>query len=113
VSLTSKSFCTGSLSAVSSASASSALSAKRGASPLFRDQGPPVLGRQQAQRRAPFLEYLARNGALLGRDGAPRFADNALLALALLTAESEPVQKDLLVRLTINLMVDPATSARA
>ena len=60
-----------------------------------------------------FLEYLARNGALLGHDGAPRFADNALVALALLTAESEPAQKDLLVRLTINLMVDPATSARA
>lgn len=60
-----------------------------------------------------FLEYLARNGALLRRDGTPRFADNALVALALLTAESEPAQKDLLVRLTINLMVDPATSARA
>lgn len=60
-----------------------------------------------------FLEYLARNGALLGRDGAPRFADNALVALALLTAESEPAQKDLLVRLTINLMLDPAASARA
>ena len=60
-----------------------------------------------------FLEYLVRNGALLRRDGAPRFADNALVALALLTAESEPVQKDLLVRLTINLMVDPAASASA
>jgi hypothetical protein len=65
------------------------------------------------QRDQSVVSGSKRNGALLGRDGAPRFADNALLALALLTAESEPVQKDLLVRLTINLMVDPATSARA
>ncbi len=53
-----------------------------------------------------FLEYLHRNGAFVRRDGTPRFADNALVALALLTAESEPAQKDLMVRLTINLLVD-------
>ncbi len=58
-----------------------------------------------------FLEYLARNGALLGSGGVPRFADNALVALALLTAESEPAQKDLMVRLTINLLVDSGASA--
>ncbi len=54
-----------------------------------------------------FLEYLARNRALLLADGRTRFADNALVALALLTAESDPAQKDLMVRLTINLLVDP------
>jgi hypothetical protein len=52
------------------------------------------------------LEYLHRNGAPLHRDRTPRFADNALVALTLLTAESEPAQKDLMVRLTINLLVD-------
>jgi len=54
-----------------------------------------------------FLEYLARNGSLLGRDGTPRFADNALVALALLIAESDPAQKELMIRLTINLIAEP------
>jgi prophage maintenance system killer protein len=53
-----------------------------------------------------FLEYLARNGALLRADGTPRFADNALVALALLTAESEPSQKDLMIRLVMHLLAD-------
>jgi prophage maintenance system killer protein len=53
-----------------------------------------------------FLDYLGSNGALLRSDGAPRFADNTLVALALLIAESDPAQKDLMVRLTINLLVE-------
>lgn len=53
-----------------------------------------------------FLDYLARNDSLLGSDGAPRFADSTLVALALLIAESDPAQKDLVVRLTINLLVE-------
>ena len=53
-----------------------------------------------------FLEYLRRNGLLLRADGAPRLADNAMVALALLIAESEPVQKDLMIRLVLNLLAD-------
>ena len=53
-----------------------------------------------------FLEYLARNGALLRADRTPRFADNALVALALLTAESEPSQKELMIRLVMHLLTD-------
>jgi hypothetical protein len=33
-----------------------------------------------------------------------RFAENAIVALALLIAESAPAQKDLLIRLTLALM---------
>ncbi|HYC77085.1 MAG TPA: virulence protein RhuM/Fic/DOC family protein [Planctomycetota bacterium] len=51
-----------------------------------------------------FLEYLRRHGLLLRADGAPRFADNAIVALALLIAESEAAQKDLMVRLTLRLL---------
>ena len=51
-----------------------------------------------------FLEYLRRNGLLLRADGAPRLADNAMVALALLIAESEPSQKDLMIRLVLNLL---------
>ena len=61
----------------------------------------------------PFLEFLARNGALLLRDGRPRFADNALVALALPTAGSDPAHKDLMTRLTLDSRVDPAAGAHA
>ncbi len=53
-----------------------------------------------------FLEYLRRNRILVGPDGRPRFADNAMVALALLVAESEPAQKDLMIRLILNLLED-------
>jgi prophage maintenance system killer protein len=51
-----------------------------------------------------FLEYLRRNGLLLRRSGEPRLADNAMVALALLVAESSPKQKDLMIRLVLNLL---------
>lgn len=55
-----------------------------------------------------FLEYLRRNGLLLRPDGAPRLADNAMVALALLIAESEAGHKDLMIRLVLNLLGDEA-----
>jgi prophage maintenance system killer protein len=53
-----------------------------------------------------FLEYLRRNGLLVHPGGAPRLADNAMVALALLIAASAPAQKDLMVRLVLNLLGD-------
>jgi hypothetical protein len=53
-----------------------------------------------------FLDYLRRNGLLARADGSPRLSDNAMVALALLVAESEPSQKDLMVRLVLNLLGD-------
>jgi prophage maintenance system killer protein len=53
-----------------------------------------------------FLEYLRRNRILIRPDGRPRLADNAMVALALLVAESEPAQKDLMIRLILNLLED-------
>jgi prophage maintenance system killer protein len=53
-----------------------------------------------------FLEYLRRNGALVNATGQPRFSDNALVALALLVAESNPIHKELIIRLILNLLVD-------
>jgi prophage maintenance system killer protein len=53
-----------------------------------------------------FLEYLRRNGMLQRADGAFRFSDNTLVALALLVAESDSRQKDLMVRLILNLLED-------
>ncbi|MGH7960948.1 MAG: Fic family protein, partial [Candidatus Binatia bacterium] len=56
-----------------------------------------------------FLEYLRRNGLLTHAEGSPRLADNAMVALALLIAESEAAQKDLMIRLVLNLLGDEAT----
>jgi len=55
-----------------------------------------------------FLDYLRRNGLLIRADGTARLADNAMVALALLVAESEPRQKDLMIRLVLNLLGDDA-----
>lgn len=55
-----------------------------------------------------FLEYLRRNGLLLRPDGQPRLADNAIVALALLVAESDARQKELMIRLILNLIEDEA-----
>lgn len=53
-----------------------------------------------------FLEYLRRNGLLTRADGSPRLADNAMVALALLIAESEAAQKELMIRLVVSLLGD-------
>jgi len=52
-----------------------------------------------------FLEYLRRNNALSTLTGEPRFSDIALVGLALLVAESEAGNKDLIIRLVLNLLV--------
>jgi prophage maintenance system killer protein len=53
-----------------------------------------------------FLDSLRRNGLLERADGTPRLADNAMVALTLLIAESDPSQKELMIRLTLNLLGD-------
>jgi prophage maintenance system killer protein len=53
-----------------------------------------------------FLEYLRRHGLLLRPNGQPRLADHAVVAVALLIAESAPAQKDLMVRLVMSLLED-------
>lgn len=53
-----------------------------------------------------FLLYLDKNGRLLRSDGSLRFDDNALVALALLVAESKPAERDLMVRLVLGLLED-------
>lgn len=51
-----------------------------------------------------FLLYLQSHGLDRTNEGRPRFADNALVALALLVAESDPAQKELMIRLIQHLM---------
>jgi len=53
---------------------------------------------------AVFIAYLARAGILYRPGGGKRLADNALVALTLLIAESRPEEKDTLVKLIVNLI---------
>ncbi|APR03012.1 virulence protein RhuM/Fic/DOC family protein [Thauera chlorobenzoica] len=54
-----------------------------------------------------FVDFLHRNGRLLGADDTPVINDIGLAALALLVAESAPRQKDTLIRLIMNMLAGP------
>ncbi|SFW38280.1 Fic/DOC family protein [Pseudomonas sp. NFACC19-2] len=51
-----------------------------------------------------FVDFLHRNGHLLDAQGSPLINDTGLAALTLLVAESDPKQKDTLIRLIINML---------
>jgi prophage maintenance system killer protein len=51
-----------------------------------------------------FLYFLDRNGCLYRTDGTRRLADNALVALTLLIAESKPEDKNTMATLVVNLI---------
>ena len=53
---------------------------------------------------ALFLWFMEKNRLLYRADGSKRLADNALVALTLMIAESAPPDKDLVVRLVVNLI---------
>jgi len=52
-----------------------------------------------------FILFLARNDYLFNKKGEKKFNDNALVALTLLIAESDPKQKDLMIKLIQNFIV--------
>lgn len=51
-----------------------------------------------------FLWFLEGNGILYKEDGSKRIADNALVALTLMIAESRPGERDIIVTLVVNLI---------
>ena len=53
---------------------------------------------------AIFIYFLAANKILYRQDGAKRLADNALVALTLLIAESRPDEKETIAKVIINLI---------
>jgi prophage maintenance system killer protein len=58
-----------------------------------------------------FVDFLHRNGRLLNADGQPVINDMGLAALALLVAESAPAQKEVLIRLIVNMLARNASAA--
>jgi prophage maintenance system killer protein len=53
---------------------------------------------------ALFIYFLSVNSILYRADGGKRLADNALVALTLLIAESRPEEKDTIVKVIVNLV---------
>ncbi|WP_230976809.1 Fic family protein [Pseudothauera rhizosphaerae] len=51
-----------------------------------------------------FVDFLHRNGRLLDADGQPVINDIGLAALALLVAESNPANKETMIRLIMNML---------
>ncbi len=51
-----------------------------------------------------FLWFLNNNGILYRADGSKRIADNTLVALTLMIAESKPEEKDVMVKVVVNLI---------
>jgi prophage maintenance system killer protein len=53
---------------------------------------------------ALFLWFMEKNAALYRGDGSKRIADNALVALTLMVAESRPAEKNVMVKLLVNMI---------
>lgn len=56
-----------------------------------------------------FVDFLNRNGRLLDAQGVPVINDIGLAALALLVAESDPAQKETMIRLVMNMLAPVET----
>ena len=53
-----------------------------------------------------FILFLSKIGLLYKNNGEPKISNNTLAALALLIAQSDPNQKEMIVNLTTNLLSD-------
>ena len=51
-----------------------------------------------------FIWFLQLNKHHLKKSGEPKINDNALVAITLLVAQSEPCQKEIMVELIVNLI---------
>lgn len=51
-----------------------------------------------------FVWFFEKNGLLYRSDGTKRIADNALVALTLMIAESKPDEKDIIIQVVVNLI---------
>ena len=51
-----------------------------------------------------FVWFLEKNGLLYHADGSRKLADNALVALTLMIAESKPEEKEMMTKVVVNLI---------
>lgn len=53
-----------------------------------------------------FIYFLDLNNKLLNKEGNKKIADNALVAITIMIAESKPEEKDMMTKLVVNLIND-------
>jgi len=53
-----------------------------------------------------FVLFLHKNGILYKANGEPKINDNALASIALLVAQSDPSQKDIMIKLIVNMLYE-------
>jgi prophage maintenance system killer protein/prophage antirepressor-like protein len=53
-----------------------------------------------------FVLFLHKNGMLYKPNGEPKINDNALASVALLVAQSDPSQKEIIIRLVMNMLYE-------
>jgi len=51
-----------------------------------------------------FVYFLAMNSKLLNAEGNKRIGDNALVAITIMIAESKSDEKDMMIKLVVNLI---------
>jgi hypothetical protein len=66
----------------------------------------PLKDGNKRSAAALFVTFLARNQLLNNADGLPKFNNNALAALTLLVAMSDPAEKDVMVALIAKMLAE-------
>ena len=67
----------------------------------------PLVDGNKRSAAALFIEFLSRNNLLFSADGTPLVSNNALAAMTLMVAMSNPKEKDLMVAL-VERLISPA-----
>lgn len=68
----------------------------------------PLTDGNKRSAAALFVHFLQRNGALSGRGGSSLISNNALAAITLMVAMSDPKEKELMIALVISMLADDA-----
>lgn len=73
----------------------------------------PLSDGNKRSAAALFVHFLARNDALYGDNGVPIVSNNALAAITLMVAMSDPKEKDLMVALVRSMLAAPVYGPEA
>lgn len=68
----------------------------------------PLSDGNKRSAAALFVTFLSRNGILMDAAGSPHISNNALAAITLLIAMSDPKEKDLMVALVVRMLSERA-----
>ncbi|TQL45047.1 Fic/DOC family protein [Homoserinimonas aerilata] len=69
----------------------------------------PLSDGNKRSAAALFVTFLSRNSLLTDAGGQPRISNNALAAITLLVAMSDPKEKELMVALVVRMLSEPAS----